>query len=34
MVIFVFFGENCLKLEQSTFVVHRMLIEHKNEDIK
>ena len=34
MVIFRFFGQNCLKLELSTFVVHEMLIEHKEEDIK
>ena len=33
MMIFRFFGENCLKLELSTFV-HEMLIEHKEEDIK
>ena len=29
-----FFGENCLKLELSTFVVHKILIEHKEEDIE
>ena len=29
MVIFGFFGETCLKLELSTFVVHKTLIEHK-----
>ena len=34
MVIFRFFSQNCLKLELSTFVVHEMLIEHKEEDIK
>ena len=34
MVIFRFFGENCLKLELSTFVVHEMLAENKEEDIK
>ena len=31
---FPVFGQNCLKLELSTFVVHEMLIEHKEEDIK
>ena len=34
MVIFKFFGENCLKLQLSTFVVHEMLIEYKEEDIE
>ena len=34
MVIFSFFGENCLKLELCTFVVHEMLIENKEKDIK
>ena len=34
MVIFRFFGENCLKVELSTFVVHEMLVENKKEDIK
>ena len=35
MVIFsFFFGQNCLKLELSTFAVNKMLIEHKKEDIK
>ena len=29
-----FFGEKRLKLELSTFVVHEMLIEQKEEDIK
>ena len=33
MVIFRFFGENCIKLELSTFVVIEMLIENKEEDI-
>ena len=34
MVIFRFFGQNCLRLELSTFVIHRMFIKHKKEDIK
>ena len=34
MVIFRLFGENCLKVELSTFVVHEMLVENKEEDIK
>ena len=34
MVILSFFGQNCLKLELSTFVVHEILTEHLVEDIK
>ena len=34
MVIFRLLGKNCLKLELSTFVVHEMLTENKEEDIK
>ena len=34
MVIFRFFGENCLKLELYTFVIHAVLIKNKEEDIK
>ena len=32
MVIVRFFGQNCLKLELSTFVVDEILIEHKEEE--
>ena len=28
-----FLGQNCLKYELNTFVVHGMLIEHKEEEI-
>ena len=34
MVIFRFFGQSCLTLELSTFLVHEMLIERNKEDIK
>ena len=34
MVIFRFLGQNGLKLELHTFVVHKILMEHKKEDIK
>ena len=32
--VFRFFGQNCLKLELSTFVICEMLIEHKEEDVQ
>ena len=35
MVIFRFFGQNCLKLELSNFlIIYEILIKHKEEDIK
>ena len=34
MAIFRFLGQNCLKLELRTFAVHKILMEHQNEDIK
>ena len=34
MVIFRFLGQNGLKLDLRTFSVHKILLEHKKEDIK
>ena len=32
-LIFRFLGQNCIKLELSTFIIHKLLIKHKEEDI-